>query len=85
MEWFRDDDGGQVQGMRAGNVAQGPYVGNFWDITLGVNWTPRSNLVVRNEVRWDWYDADAAGGPLPFDSGDKSDQFLYAFDVILLF
>ena len=85
LEWFRDDDGGQVEAIRGGNLAQGPFIGNFWEITLGINWTPRENVVIRNEVRWDWYDADTPGGPRPFDAGDRSDQFLYAIDFIYLF
>jgi len=85
LEWFRDDDGGQVVGERAGNLAQGPYRGNFWEITLGLNWTPRDNIIVRNEVRWDWFDSNEQGGPRPFDAGDRSDQFIYGIDLIYLF
>ncbi|MBN2296558.1 MAG: porin [Pirellulales bacterium] len=85
LEWFRDDDGGQIEAWRPGSLCQGPYIGNFWDLTLGINWTPNNKFIVRNEVRWDWYDADHPGGPEPFDAGDKNDQFTYAIDLIYLF
>ncbi len=74
-EWFRDDDGARVIGA----------AGHFHEISLGVNYRPHANLVVRPELRWDWFDADAAGGPLPFDRGTRSSQFLGACDVIFTF
>jgi len=85
LEWFRDNDGGQVGAWREGNPAQGPYKGNFWETTAAIRWTPNEHLIARGEVRWDWYDADQPGGPRPFDNGNKSDQFLYSLDVILVF
>jgi hypothetical protein len=85
FEWFRDDDGDVVLGFREPHQAPGPYIGNFWELTFGVNWQPREKLIIRNEIRWDWYTADHPGGPLPFDAGDKSQQFLYGIDLIYLF
>ncbi|MBN2022755.1 MAG: outer membrane beta-barrel protein [Pirellulales bacterium] len=85
LEWFRDDDGGVVYGYRQGNLAHGPFIGNFWELTLGLNYQIRQNLLLRNEVRWDWYTADHAGGPRPFDGGDRNRQFLYGIDLIYTF
>jgi len=86
LEWFRDDDGRVVYGFRPGNaVAHDEFIGNFWEITLGINWKPRENVIVRNEVRWDWYDETHAGGPLPYDAGDSAHQFLYGVDVVWTF
>ena len=77
VEWFRDDDGVRVPDF-AGNTG---FAGNFYGVTSGLRWTPCSNLTVRPEVRWDWYD----GVGLPFDDGAKDDQFSAAVDAILLF
>jgi hypothetical protein len=85
VEWFRDDDGFVVAGLRDGNLAQGPFVGNFYEVTLGLLWQPRERLMVRPEVRWDWYDEDEPGTPLPFDAGDRSSQALFGIDVITTF
>ncbi len=80
VEWFRDDDGVRVTGVRPSNpIAGQSFVGNFYEISTGLNWLPTNNLVVRPEVRWDWYD----GTGLPFDDGTKDNQFVGAVDMIL--
>lgn len=84
FEWFRDDDGNVVHGIRSGNVATGPFVGNFYAITAALNYEPCENLAIRPELRYDWYNPDN-GGPQPFDSGDKDNQFLGSVDVIFAF
>ena len=93
IEWFRDDDGTRVLGL--GNLdAQGwsapsgapGYSGSFTELTLGLNWKPKSNIFVRPEVRWDWYDGTTnANALLPFDAGNSSSQFTLATDVIVTF
>jgi hypothetical protein len=83
LEWFRDHDGTRVTGVRDGNAIQGgSFPGNFWEITWGLNWRPArtDNIVVRPELRYDWYD----GVGTPFNAGNSTDQFTAAFDVILL-
>ena len=72
FEWFRDDDGFRVDGSE----------GNFYEVSLGLNWIPTHNLSVRPEVRWDWFEGD---GSLPYDDGTKDNQFTAAFDVIYLY
>ena len=57
LEWFRDEDGKRVD-------ANGAGAGSYYEATLGLNWYPSSNLTVRPEVRWDWFD----GQGRPFDS-----------------
>lgn len=81
FEWFRDDDGARVaESTRLSNPFTGTaFVGNFYAISLGANWAPTGNLVVRPEVRWDWY---SGPGPLPYDDGTKDNQFLGAIDLI---
>ncbi|MEE8452385.1 MAG: outer membrane beta-barrel protein, partial [Thermoguttaceae bacterium] len=95
LEWFRDADGTRVGGIGAPNGwTLGPdidrnrigWAGTFWEITIGANWSPYENVVVRPECRWDWYDGQAAfGGVLPYNSGRSLDQFTFATDLIISF
>jgi len=73
FEWFRDDDGARVTDT-AGNTG---LVGDFYEMTAGLNWKPHANLTVRPELRYDWFD----GVGTPF-SGGNTDQFSGGFDVI---
>jgi hypothetical protein len=91
IEWMRDDDGARIAGP--GNI-QGVYawsgrgfVGNFYEFTMGLNWRPKKNILVRPEARWDWFHLDGPRGPsgLPYNGGDDSYQFTAAVDAILLF
>ena len=82
FEWFRDDDGARVAGVRAGNpAATGGWEGSFYEVTAGLNWTPCSNIIVRPEVRWDWFN----GVGNPYDGNTKQEQFTAALDAIILF
>ena len=83
FEWFRDEEGTRVGLNRASNPNVPPFVGNFYSVSLGVNWTPTYNLIIRPEFRADWYDGTAVR--LPFDDGDDDSQFMLGFDGILLF
>lgn len=86
VEWFRDDDGVRVGGVRPGQtIPTSGFAGNFYNLTAGLNWTPHANITVRPEVRYDWYDGLAApGGIEPYDDGTRTDQFLYGVDLIVL-
>jgi hypothetical protein len=89
-EWFRDDDGVRVAGVRptsqdgldAGNTVATPggYAGNFYEISLGLNWTPHANLNIRPEIRYDWYD----GIGNPFGDGNNQSQWVGGFDAYVL-
>jgi hypothetical protein len=93
VEWFRDDDGVKIMGV--GNLpnARGwlgapGYAGSFTDLSLGLNWKPKPNVILRPEVRWDWYDGppnDLGPYPLPFNTGTSSHQFTVASDLIVMF
>ena len=85
FEWFRDDDGARVTGLRnPSNAIFGQsFAGNFYDISLGLNWTPTANWTIRPEVRYDWFDG-VGTVPGPFDAGTDNDQFLLGFDAIFL-
>jgi putative OmpL-like beta-barrel porin-2 len=86
VEWFRDDDGVRVGGIRPGQtIPTSGFAGNFYNLTAGLNWTPHANITVRPEIRYDWYDGlSAPGGVEPFDDGTRTDQFLYGVDLIVL-
>jgi hypothetical protein len=81
FEWFRDEDGTRVGLNRVSNLNNPPFIGNFWSLSAGVNWTPTSNLIVRPELRWDSFD----GAGLPYADGNKDNQLLLAADVIWRF
>jgi len=85
FEWFRDEDGSRVTGLGDGNLNQGPFLGDFYEITAGLNWKPHANLLVRPEVRWDWFDAHVDNGNRPYDAGDRNSQFLFGCDVIVTY
>lgn len=82
FEWFRDEDGTRVGLNRPSNPNKPPFAGNFYSVSLGANWTPSSNLVVRPELRADWYDGNVA---LPFNDGTKDSQLMLGVDAILKF
>ena len=53
----------------------------MWGATLGVNWRPFSQMVVRPELRWDSFD----GAGLPFDNNSSRDQFTLGMDAVYVF
>jgi hypothetical protein len=81
FEWFRDDDGIRLGLSRPSNPNKGRYVGDMYSLSLGVNWTPFANLMLRPEVRWDWFE----GTGLPFNDGIDDEQFLVGMDAIWRF
>ncbi|MHB8898998.1 MAG: outer membrane beta-barrel protein [Thermoguttaceae bacterium] len=90
VEWFRDDDGTRVLGL--GNLdAQGwdgapGFNGSFTELTLGLNWKPAASILIRPEIRWDWYDGSAnLAGELPFDDGNSSTQCTLAADLVVTY
>ena len=90
MEWFRDDDGTRVASVgdrvtpNSNPTSGGGFIGDFFGLTAGVNWSPNGNLIVRPELRFDWFEADGNSN-LPFDDGNSDDMVTGAVDVILLF
>lgn len=85
VEWFRDRQGTRVKGLRAGNQTPTNLAGDFYEITLGLNWKPRTNLRIRPEVRWDFFDPAATTTNRAFDAGDLNRQFTFGCDVIYRF
>jgi hypothetical protein len=87
-EWFHDQNGFVVTGLRPGNPVAGDFFpdGDFYEITLGLNWKPNANVEIRPEVRWDWHHGPRAGnGDLPFGDANRNDQALMGLDAIVQF
>jgi hypothetical protein len=76
-EWFDDIDGAAVMPT--------PGPGVYHDITLGLNYKPNERVIIRPEMRWDWFDGDTGVGPGPFGNGTKRSQFMTAVDVIVTY
>jgi Putative beta-barrel porin-2, OmpL-like. bbp2 len=81
VEWFRDEDGTRVGLTESNNPNKAPLSGSYGSWTIGANWAPGTNLVVRPELRWDSY----AGTAKPYDDGRKTSQLLLGFDAIVQF
>ena len=81
FEWFRDNDGFIVSGVRDGNPNSGFYVGDFFALSVGANWSPNKNVTIRPEVRYDWFN----GVGMPFNAGNGRDQLVLAIGAIVQF
>ena len=61
---------------------------DVYALTLGVNYKPHANVIVRPEVRWDWIDGNetflGAADTISLEDGDD-DQFTFGIDTIFLF
>jgi hypothetical protein len=88
-EWMRDDDGariagpGNIPGVRAWDGFG--YAGDFYNVTLGLNWRPNANLLARPEVRWDWFDGLPGPRGFPFDAGNGDDQLTVGCDLVFTY
>jgi hypothetical protein len=71
-----------VPGAPAAATLPAAAAGNYYEVALGANWTPNSNLVIRPEFRWDWSEGTAIR---PYDDFTKDSQFMAAIDAIVLF
>lgn len=103
FEWLRDDDGTRVAGPGImGVIAPGVlpdvraydgmgFAGNFFELTLGANWRPHPNFLIRPECRWDWYDglpgvyARTAQAGQPFNDGNSDKQFTFGVDMVITY
>ena len=91
-EWVRDNDGSRVAGI--GNLLQSDrgwsglpgLAGAYNDLSLGLNWRPRPNIVFRPEARWDWYDGlPNQQSQLPYGNYTKREQFMANMDLVVTF
>jgi len=88
LEWFRDNDGFNVTGLRLGNPLVGNFfAGNFYEASFGVNFKPHDHVTIRPEVRYDWFTPrdSAIGSQFPYDDNTKQHQLLVGLDLIAQF
>jgi len=58
--------------------------GTWQEIAVGLNWAPTDYMVLRPELRWDWFNPSGAGAAAgPFNDGADREQFLFGVDLIL--
>ncbi len=77
FEYYRDDDGVTIfDPISDDNL--GP--GDLFGLTLGVNYTPTTNLLIRPEIRWDW-----ANRAIPYDDQSDRQQFTGSCDAVWQF
>jgi hypothetical protein len=77
FEVFHDDDGVRIRPIERDDPLGR---GTLYGLTLGLNYLPSLNVIVRPEVRWDW-----ASGLMPFDDETSSRQFTAAVDAVVKF
>ena len=91
LEWFRDNNGTRVvSGLRDGSPGVGGMAGNFWELTFGLNYLVGNNMVIRPELRYDWFSRDTganaptgAPGTMPYGRlNGQNAQFYGGCDVI---
>lgn len=101
LEYFRDNNGVVVTApirneSEAGNPGYwtGGFAGNFWELTVGLNWYPNANWMIRPEVRYDWFTPNTPDTPRPYGAplgqrigagGSRLDQFYAGADVVFQF
>jgi hypothetical protein len=94
FEWFRDEEGFRVTApvpspgspnARGWPRAPG-FAGNFYNFTVGPRWTPLPNVVIRPNLRWDFYHGPLnSEGLRPYDAGKLNHQIALFTDLVLTF
>lgn len=85
FEWFQDTDGTRVGLNRPGNPNHVPLPGNYYSLTVGANWLPTGNFLMRPALRWDFFGGPFGQARLPYDDGVAADQVMLGFDIIQRF
>jgi hypothetical protein len=83
VEWFRDEEGTRVGLARPSNPNTPPFEGNFYSLTFGFNYLPHPNILLRPEIRSDWFGGSQSRKP--FQDGQSDHQLMLGFDAILRF
>jgi hypothetical protein len=85
FEWFQDTDGTRVGLNRPSNPNHVPLPGNFYSLTIGPNWTPTGNFLMRPAFRWDFFGGPYGGPRAPYNDGISNQQTMLGFDLIQKF
>jgi Putative beta-barrel porin-2, OmpL-like. bbp2 len=79
FEWFRDNNGTRVAGLRSGAVGGRS---DYYSLTAGVNVKPCEYFTLRPEVRWDFQDDYETKA---YNDGEDDSQLLVSIDAIVKF
>jgi len=85
FEWFQDTDGTRVGLNRPSNPNHVPLPGNYYSLTLGPNWAPTGNFLMRPCFRWDFFGGPYGGPRTPYNDGISNQQTMLGFDMIQKF
>ncbi len=81
-EWFHDGHGLFITPPRQpGSFAPG----DLYEVTVGLNWQPKSWIRVRPEIRYDWQRLNDASAMPSFNDGKSTHQILFAADALITF
>ena len=58
---------------------------SYQELTMGVNYRPHANVIVRPEVRYDWTASDAAAANMGFADASTYNNWSFGMDVILTY
>jgi len=79
VEWLQNN-GGPFSGVDSSQLAAS---GNYYDITLGLNWQARPHVRFRPELRYDWQSPyQPEDQPLSYDDNTSAKQWLFSCDVL---
>ncbi|MDR2762512.1 MAG: porin [Planctomycetaceae bacterium] len=88
-EWFRDDGYSRIQKTPADSLIFYYSGKNYYELTLGANWKPTTNITVRPELRFDWSDIKRHSkfGSQKIDGvyNGKNNMTSFAIDAIVRF
>ena len=74
---------------RPSNPNHVPLPGNYYSLTLGANWVPTGNFLLRPAFRWDLFGGPQGGPPtgprLAYNDGASWNQTTLGFDAIQKF
>lgn len=82
LEWFKDEDGTRVGLNRPSNLTNPPLPGDYFSVSLGVNFAPCCNVMIRPELRYDWQTNNPRNA---FNDRTKDNQFMLGIDAIVHF
>jgi hypothetical protein len=85
FEWFQDTDGTRVGLNRPSNPNHVPLPGNYYSLTLGANWVPTPNFLMRPAFRWDFMGGPYGNPRRPYNDGASNQQTMLGFDLIQKF
>ena len=58
---------------------------SFQALTLGLNYRPHANVVIRPEIRNDWTNSNAGAQALGFNGQNDYDNWSFGMDAIITF